>query len=688
MSLTRTARSFLLAGMFLAAAATISRGAAAAPEADREEPTESSLIERATTELVLIEAYVTDARGRALRGLNPDDFVLKVDRRRKPIGSLEFVEVAPEAAAPSRPSPEAPEATPTPFPVPTYPRRFVMFFEDAVSDQFALGQARRAAIDFLTTQLAADDQVSIVAYNSIEKMRVLHDFSTDRDSLREVIRESLENPHRHSGYMVQNNEHHQEIRRALREPSFGGRGGLGSTQAGMLATSFAREDIALMRPILTSLRVLVEALAPWPGYKAVILLGDGIPEYPREEYLRIAEESSNLSLDLMDLARAAATSRVSLHAIQTSGLPAGSGQLRRDWQRTNALKKLALNSGGLVSTSNDLLQGLVEVDTKSRAYYLVGYVPEGPPDGLYHSVTVKVKRSGARVRHRDGFRRLPPAEAHERTVQAAHLLPELYPQAGLELAIVPGPRSPSGRLNDLVLYVPASGAIFLPEEGSLTARLEFGIVVIDEKGKETYRVSRNIEIVLPPGTSPSDGLGLNLFSRVPLPARDQTITAVLADLQGGTIGAGRAHVSPAVTGDRRLSGLSIYSLAQSSLWIDVSDETSGDEPTGVLRTYERGPALKSWFTPDESVACGFRLPAGVGASAPRLQVLILRGEEIVWAKPVEPVEGKVPAGSVKVMVPVEGLASGDYFLLVREVTAGGNHERGRLPFHIVSANIR
>ena len=119
MSLTRTARSFLLAGMFLAAAATISRGAAAAPEADREEPAESPLIERATTELVLIEAYVTDAHGRALRGLNPDDFVLKVDRRRKPIGSLEFVEVAPEAAVPSRPSAEAPEATPAPFPGPT-----------------------------------------------------------------------------------------------------------------------------------------------------------------------------------------------------------------------------------------------------------------------------------------------------------------------------------------------------------------------------------------------------------------------------------------------------------------------------------------------------------------------------------------------------------------------------------------
>ncbi|MEE9291371.1 MAG: hypothetical protein V3U83_00435, partial [Acidobacteriota bacterium] len=70
--------------------------------ADKEEsdPIESLFVERATTELILIEVYVTDSKGRPIRGLTIDDFVLKVERRRKPIESVEYFEVtAPPAPA-------------------------------------------------------------------------------------------------------------------------------------------------------------------------------------------------------------------------------------------------------------------------------------------------------------------------------------------------------------------------------------------------------------------------------------------------------------------------------------------------------------------------------------------------------------------------------------------------------------
>jgi VWFA-related protein len=682
-------RSLAVLGSLLVSMELGARAAPASAAADRDAPADSPLIERVTTELVLIEVYVTGTDGRPVRGLGRDDFILKVDRRRKPIGSLEFVEAAPEAEVPSPMPPGAPEDTATPPPAARYPRRFVLFFEDAVSSFFDQTEARRAAVTFLTTRLTPEDQVSIVAYNHLEKLRVLHDFSTDRDSLSESVRRSIENPRRHSDYASQLDERYREIRRARPDGSTispggpGGGGGfaMGRSEVGRLANSYARDDIVRMGPILTSLRTLVEALAPWPGYKAIVFLGHGIPEYPMEDYASLGEDSFNLSLEMMGLARAAATSNISLHTLQTSGIVAGPGQASAR-RRTNSLKTLALNSGGLVSTSNDLLQGLVEVDTKNRAYYLLGYVPQGPPDGLYHSVTVKVKHSNARARHRDGFRRLPPAELHQKTVQAAHLLPELHPLAGLELTIVPGPRSYSGRLNDLVLYVPASGVVFLAEEGRLTARFELGIVAIDENGKDTYRIDRKIEIALPPDMSSTYGLGLNLFSRVPLPAREQTVTAVLADLQGGTIGAARVTLSPPAAGEHRLSGLSIYSLAQSSLWIDVSEEASGDGETGIIQSYERGPALKSRFAPGESVACGFKLPEATAADAPRLQIVVVSGEQVVRAKPVELTDGKMPSGSMKVTVPVEGLATGDYFLLVRQETADGNRERGRLSFHI------
>src|SRR5689334_257320 len=55
-----------------------------------EAPPRSDLTERATVELVLIEAYVTDTRGRPLRDLTVDNFSLSVDGHARPIHSLEF----------------------------------------------------------------------------------------------------------------------------------------------------------------------------------------------------------------------------------------------------------------------------------------------------------------------------------------------------------------------------------------------------------------------------------------------------------------------------------------------------------------------------------------------------------------------------------------------------------------------
>ena len=55
-----------------------------------ESPETSTLVERATVEMVLIEAYVSDGQGRPIEGLAPNDFVLMVDGHVRPISSLEF----------------------------------------------------------------------------------------------------------------------------------------------------------------------------------------------------------------------------------------------------------------------------------------------------------------------------------------------------------------------------------------------------------------------------------------------------------------------------------------------------------------------------------------------------------------------------------------------------------------------
>src|SRR6266571_1357585 len=119
----------ILAGLLLAPPAP--RASPGDPVAPRPAETPAALIERAVSELVLIETYVNDSRGRPLAGLTVDDFVLMVDGHKSPIASFDYRTIGmPLSVA------ETAEQTPAPVPaarVPGLPRRFMLFFEDGVS---------------------------------------------------------------------------------------------------------------------------------------------------------------------------------------------------------------------------------------------------------------------------------------------------------------------------------------------------------------------------------------------------------------------------------------------------------------------------------------------------------------------------------------------------------------------------
>src|SRR5882672_5177776 len=209
-------------------------------------------IEHATVEMVLIETYVNDSSGRPIRGLGPDDFVLMVDGHVEPIASVEFHEVGvgatPEAGAGRPAEVPAPPAAPGPLIAATAPRRFILFFEDGTSAPEGLTNARRAADDFLTAKLSPTDQVAIACYD--RKLRMLHDFTTDRASLRRVVQESLRDPRRFSDYAVELSRRQEEIHAGEHNNN----GLLSLEQAALLVRNYAAEDLVRLRGVLSALR--------------------------------------------------------------------------------------------------------------------------------------------------------------------------------------------------------------------------------------------------------------------------------------------------------------------------------------------------------------------------------------------------------------------------------------------------
>lgn len=684
----RLALALGLAGVALASAAPPEEGAATGTPA---------LIERATVELVLIEAYVTDSRGRPIEDLEAADFVLQVDGHARPITSLEFKSAAAAPEAAGRAEAGAAEGSvPAPAPRPRHPRRFLLFFEDRTSSFQNLSQARRATERFLASSLLPDDQVALAAYD--RRLRVLQDFTADREALRRAIESSLNDPLRYSDFASETADRERDFSRLLHGPGQPTEDRMG--EATLLAITRGQEETPRLRSVLSALRTLVDSLAPYPGYKAIVFMGDGVPENPAVDYFeRLAQRSPSahlmsraapydLSLEIKQLAHEAAAVGVTLHCVQTTGLAAGSAEGRAASRRSNTLATLALNTGGTASTSNDLFKALVEAETASRAYYVIGYAPEGAPDGQYHTVQLRVKRSGARLRWRRGFTRLRPQEARERAVQAAYVLPDLYSDLGIEISAIAGPGDGAARVVDLVVHLPPGRALLVPQPEGSMARLEVGFVALDDSGRETLRTARQVRVAIGTGGG-RDLPGLDFFSRVRLPRDGQTVTAVVSDLAGGTLGAARLKIPPAEA-VRDVVGLSIYSLGEKSLWVEVPASAEGRPAAEAVADYSVGPALKTTFSVGEPLAYGFRLERPERVAGLRLE--IRGGGKVFRSIPVPPgavgqdeKAGPVP-GTIKMDLPTEGLPAGDYVLAVKTGEPGGpGGDLATVPFRLTAA---
>ena len=205
-----------------------------------------------------------------------------------------------------------------------------------------------------------------------------------------------------------------------------------------------------------------------------------------------------------------------------------------------------------------------------------------------------MRKSGARLRWRRGFTRLLPHQAREHAVQAAYLLPELYADLGVELTLIPGPSDRAGRVADLVIHLPPGLALFVPQEGGPTARVEAGFVAIDATNHETLRAAREAHIVLGAGTD-RVAPGVDFYSRIRLPRAGQTITAVVSDLSSGALGAARLAV-PEAGQASRVVGLSIYSMTEKSLWVEIPPGTGSVPSSDRPAEFSLGPALKTTFT--------------------------------------------------------------------------------------------
>lgn len=396
---------------------------------------------RITTNLVQVDAVVTDKDGKVVTDLKAEDFELREEGRVQPITNFSFIPLEPAAAAAAtttspKPTTAAAIKRGAPLPPPAMPRRlrpeqvrrtFALAVDDIGLSLASVYRTRDALRKFVDEQVQPGDLVAIFRLSG--GSGALQQFTTDKTQLHRIIRDLRWFPRADDVASV--------FSPARRDDTLKRQFGLDGV------SSFEDERSLKLRQqmgatvsdlqhsaVVAALYRLVGYTSKVPGRKSVVFFSDGLSmksNCPRCDPLGIVKA-------LRRLVDAANRASVVLYTIDARGLvntdmisaeddvapDAGPGDSTTEIRNARGsglfdsqagLNYMADATGGLFTHSaNDLSRGLRRVLEDQRGYYLLGYRPDEAifKKTAFRELAVKVNRPGLRVRTRKGF--FPVAE--------------------------------------------------------------------------------------------------------------------------------------------------------------------------------------------------------------------------------------------------------------------------------------
>ena len=409
---------------------------------------------RITTNLVQVDAVVTDRAGHQISDLTPEDFEVYEDGRKQQITNFSYIKLqpAPETPAPARKDKNAPPAPPAP-PVQLRPeqvRRSIALVVDDLGLSFESTHfVRNALRRFVDEQMQPNDLVAIIRTGA--GVGALQQFTTDKQLLYAAIDRVKWNAYGRGGirafgaigddayYTAPHSTNRGDYTSTDEVPLHNGQLDAGARENADRAKSNDFKDQVFTVGTLGALNYVVRGLNALPGRKSVVLMTDSLNLFD-------ANGSGNYRTlqalqHLVDLANRAS---VVFYTLDPRGLPSliggaddalvgktegngggevaatglSGGRIMQDLQARSmelfssqeGMNYLAAQTGGfLVRNNNDIAQGIHRVLDDQKGYYLIGYRPDestfDPATGRrnFHRLEVHVKRGGLSVRTRSGF---------------------------------------------------------------------------------------------------------------------------------------------------------------------------------------------------------------------------------------------------------------------------------------------
>lgn len=478
-----------------------------APSTESQTPTVGSFFGSVDVQVVNIAVHVTDKQGQPVTDLTLEDFELFEDGR--PVAISDFYAVVdgrpvrkPESTdTPPAPQPEAqPPVTPDVQELPEDQRLYLVIYVDnfnlhPLSRRWVINGAKR----FLTSYVTAEDRVLVISYDRDLKVRT-PGFVSDRNVIEEALEEAAMVTAHAVNRDAERNRVLQEVDRA-NEPLFA----LNEVRG---HADFVHNEMSFG---IDAIRQAVNKVAGIDGRKAMLYISDGLPMMVGEDlFLAVSERFQdlpnsemfryNMNRRFKELTAQANSAGVTLYTLDARGLHATQSQsaefnytnlLRskalidstRDLNLQSTLIEMADDTGGqAILNTNALAPAFRRLQQDLRTYYSLGYQP-ATIDGRYHTLEVKVKRPGVKVRHRGGYR---AKERQQRVREAA--------ASALDFGLENNPLAAEMRFGRPVegesdrflvpveIAVPLGRLTLVPAEGSHHGRLQVLVGIRDPRG--------------------------------------------------------------------------------------------------------------------------------------------------------------------------------------------------------------
>ena len=571
---------------------------------------------RITTQLVQVDAVVTDKKGNHIEDLTVADFELFVDGKKQDLTHFKHISLPPvKRELPPVKKTDAPPASPN-MPTkklePNEVRRTIAFIVDDLGLSFTSTERVRETLrQFLDRQMQPGDLVAIIRTG--RGLGMLEQFTSDKRLLYAAIEKLMWNPL--SRDMI---------------PSFGSESALGESESSQEAASNQQaideglnsfRDTMFSTGTLGAINFVVNGLRPLPGRKSVMLLSDGFSIYPPSSNPNDPDavaQSEMVQQAMKQLVEMANRSSVVIYSMdakglmpmmpggETGGRPSGDDYAQAMQDNQESLEgpvNLAVQTGGIATfNNNDLNMGIQEALYDQQSYYLIGFDPEDEMfDRKQHKIKVTVKRTGLRVRARQGFYGYDDEPANVEKSRGQQLFGAMLSPLGVrDLSLKMTPyyfnSAKDGGLVRALFHIESSKLTFKDAaDGKKTVKLDLAAFAFDDKGKAIDLNAKNAALTFDEAQYKqvlAEGLTYRADFPIKKPGAYQ-FRAVLRDIESGRLGTASEFIN--------VPDLSKNRLAMSGLVLTIpktegEKESKESKESGDVKTspYVRSFAKTGW----------------------------------------------------------------------------------------------